>query len=155
MRLIKAASHDVGILACRGVRTCGARRHWGCGRYGCWRRRDLLAGSLSCCRVRCRLLFGVWSSVRLAMRDELCIAWSARPWRRVGRQPAGPMRPMVGDKAAATREIERESDQSCRSNEPLGGHKACRMFGATISLFRSPGMDSIRGGTMVRKSHAL
>jgi len=61
---------------------------------------------------------------------------------------------MVGDKAAAAREIERESDQSCRSNEPLGGHKACRMFGATISLFRFPGMDSIRGGTMVRKSHA-
>jgi hypothetical protein len=69
---------------------------------------------------------------------------------------------MIGDKAAAAREIKPKSEQSCRCNEPFGGHKAagCLLRG---SISRSAGIDSIRGairgairgGTMVLKSHAL
>jgi hypothetical protein len=65
------------------------------------------------------------------------------------------MRPVVGNKAATAREMKRKSEQSCRRNEPLEGHKASRTSGAKISTFRSAGMDSIRGVTMVLKSHAL
>ncbi len=155
--LVQAAVHDARILPRRAVRRRGAyRRRRCCGGRGRGRSRDLRRASLNrCCRSR-RFLLGV-RFVRdgLAVRNELRVAWSARPRRRIDRQPAGPMRPMVGDKAPAAPEIERKSDQSCRSNEPLGGHKACRMFGATISQFRSLGMDRIRGGTMVQESHAL
>jgi hypothetical protein len=60
---------------------------------------------------------------------------------------------MVGDKAAATRQMKPKSEQSCHGNEPLldhlGGHKGCRTSSAKISIDRSVGMDSIRGGTMV------
>jgi hypothetical protein len=60
---------------------------------------------------------------------------------------------MIGDKAAAAREIKSKSEQSCRCNEPPRGHKAAGSLVPKLS--RSPGMDSIHGGTMVRKSDAL
>lgn len=150
MRLIQAAVHDAGILQCVRGGTCGADR---CRRRRSrgWRDGSLLRAALN--RRGCRrLLPGLWR--RLAMGNKFCIARSARPRRHVGGQPASPMRPMIGDKAAAAREIKPKSEQSCRCNEPLEGHKGCRMSGPRC-LSRSVGMDSIRGGTMVVKSHAL
>jgi hypothetical protein len=46
---------------------------------------------------------------------------------------------MIGDKAAAAREIKSKSEQSCRCNEPLGGHEGCRMPGARVYTPRSSG----------------
>jgi hypothetical protein len=64
------------------------------------------------------------------------------------------MRPMIGDQAAAAREMKSKSEQSCRCNEPPRGHKAA---GSLVREFlcRSAGMDSIHGGTMVLKSDAF
>ena len=136
MRLVEAAVHDTGILSCRGIRNRGAHRRRHCRRRGRWRNGGLLRAALNgCCRRR-RRLRGVRLRLRhrLAVSDEFCIAWGARPWRCVGRQPAGPMRPMIGDKTAAAREIKPKSEQSCCSNEPLGGHKGCRMSGARVYI---------------------
>jgi hypothetical protein len=61
---------------------------------------------------------------------------------------------MIGDKAPAARKIESKSEQGCRCNEPPWGHKAAGSL-VRKSLSRSVGMDSIHGGTMVRKSDAF
>ncbi len=149
MRLIQAAVHNAGILRCisggRGRADRCRRRRRSRGRHN----GALLRGVLD--RRGCRrLLLGVWRS--LAVGNEFCIAGSARPWRHIGGQAAGPMRPVVGDKATAAGETKSNSEESCRCNAPLEGHQGCRMSRAK---FQSVGMDSIRGGTMVRKSHAL
>ena len=150
MRLIKAALHHAGILQRIAVRSRVAGRHsrwrW---RDGRWRTGVLLHAAL---RRRCRrgLLLGIWH--RLAVSDEFCIAGGARSRRRIRRHSAGPMRPMIGDKAAAACEIKCNSEQSCHCNEPLGGHKAA---GYLVRESISRSVDSIRGGTMVLKSHAL
>ena len=95
---------------------------------------------------------------RLAMGNEVAIARSTRPRRHIGGHAAGPMRPMIGDKAAAAREIKPKSEQSCRCDKPPGGHKAAGCL-ARGSISQSVGIDSIRGairgGTMVLKSYAL
>ena len=126
MRLIEAAFHNAGILQLVGGGSCGGNR-WR-GRRGCGRRRregSLLGAALNRRWCRRRFLLGV--RIGLAVSDEFRIAGGARPRRRIGRQPARPMRPVIGDKAAAAREIKPKSEQSCHCNEPLRGHKACRM----------------------------
>ena len=128
MRLIEAAFHNAGIVQFVGGGSCGGdrwRRRWRRGREG-----SLLRAALN--RRRRRLLLGVW--LGLAVSDEFRIAGGTRPGRHIGWQPAGPMRPMIGDKAAAAREIKPKSEQSCRCNEPLRGHKACRMSRARVFI---------------------
>jgi hypothetical protein len=128
--LVQAAVHNAGILQHVVGRRCSAgrwRRRYRRGRR--WREGSLRSAALNRrCRRR-RLLLGVRLGVRLglAVCDEFLIAGGARPGRRIGGHAAGPMRPMIGDKAAAAREIKSKSEQSCRCNEPLGGHKGCRM----------------------------
>ncbi len=130
--LVQAAVHNAGILRCVTCGCCGAnryRRRRHCGRG--WRDSGLRRAVLNRCTCR-RLLLGIWRG--LTVGDEFCIAGSARPRRHIGGQPAGPMRPVVGDKATAAREIKPKSEQSYRCNEPLGGHKACRMSRARVSI---------------------
>jgi hypothetical protein len=133
--LVQAAVHNAGILQHVVGRRCSAgrwRRRYRRGRR--WREGSLRSAALNrCCRRR-RLLLGVRLGVRpgLAVSDEFFIAGGARPRRHIGGQPAGPVRPMIGDKAAAAREIKSKSEQSCRCNEPLGGHEGCRMPGARV-----------------------
>jgi hypothetical protein len=45
---------------------------------------------------------------------------------------------MIGNKAAAAREIKPKCKHSCRCNEPLGGHKAagCRVPKSLLPLRR-------------------
>ncbi len=130
--LVQPAVHNTGILRCVGCGCCGAnrcRRRRRCGRG--WRNGGLLRAVLNCCTCR-RFLLGAWRS--LTVGDEFCIAGRARPRRRIGGQATGPMRPVIRDKATAAREIEPKSEQSYRCNQPLGGHKACRMSRARVSI---------------------
>ena len=133
MRLIKAAPHHTGILQRTAVWSCvaGRRRLWcrrdrcwhdGCWGDGGWGDGYWAARGLRHAVWRRGLLLGVWR--RLTVSDEFCIAGGAGPRRRIGRYSAGPMRPMIGDKAAAARKTKSNSEQSYRCNEPLGGHKA-------------------------------
>ena len=125
--LIKAAVHHAGILRNVAIRNRGAdrRRRW-CRRDRCRRCSPWLDGALN--GGGGRLLFDLWRS--LAMGDEFAIARCARPRRHIGRHAAGPMRPMIGDKAAAARETKPKSEQSCRCNKPPRGHRGCRISGA-------------------------
>ncbi len=148
MRLIQAAVDDTRILPCCGVRSRRAYRHR---RFCRWRRgrpsRGLRGAALNRCCWRRRFLLGIrFVGNGLAVRDELRIARSARPRRRIGRQPARPMRPMVGDKAAAARKMKPKSEQSCRCNEPPGGHKVSRMPGAKFVHSVPPGWIAFVAG---------
>ena len=121
MRLIKPALDHAGILprVVVGIHRAERRRLLRCDRR---RRRNLLRAGLNCRSTCGRLLLGLRR--RLAVGDEFCIAGSARSRRHIGGHAAGPMRPMIGDKAAAARETKSKSEQSCRCNEPPKGHKA-------------------------------
>ena len=136
MRLIEAAVHDAGIVhsVVGGGRGADCCARW-CRRGGRGRNRSLLRATLSF-RGR-RLLLGIW--LGLAVGDEFRVAGGARPRRHIGRHAAGPMRPMIGDKAATAREIKPKSEQTCRSNEPLEGHKGCRMSRARNYYSDPPG----------------
>jgi hypothetical protein len=140
MRLIKAAVHHVGILRHVAIRNRGAdwRSGW-CGR-GRYRRGSALLDNALLDSVlldatlngRARFLLGLGR--RLAMGDELRIAWAARPRRHIGGHAAGPMRPMIGDKAAAARQIKPKSEQSYRCNEPPRSHRGCQMSRSRIDI---------------------
>jgi hypothetical protein len=135
MRLIKPAIHDTGILRMVVLRQYGAdrpgRRHGRrlhTGRFlrailhhrFCWL---LRTGRIE--RLR----------LSLAMRDELGIAGRSRPWRHIIGQATSPMRPMIGDKAAAACEIKPKPEHNSRFNEPLMGHIRCRISRLTqVSL---------------------
>jgi hypothetical protein len=128
MRLIKPAVHNAGIL--RMV----VLRHYGADLPGRRHRRRLHSGSFP--RAILRHCFR-WRRFRLslAMRDELGIAGRTRPWRHTIGQAASPMRPMIGDKAAAACEIKPKPEHNCRFNEPLMGHIRCRISRLTqVSL---------------------
>ena len=118
MRLIKPAIYDAAIL--RMV----VHRHYGADMPGRLHRRRLLSGCFP--RAILRHCF-CWHRLSLAMRGELGIAGRTRPWRHTIGQPASPMRPMVGDKAAAACEIKPKPEHDCRFNEPLMGHIFCRI----------------------------
>lgn len=130
---------SIGVLRreCRLRRGRDAGPGWNAGRpleyrrhrSGCGRRRlelgRLRRGSggrgrgLWCSRGRPRILR------RQAMRDELVIAGRTGSWRRVGRQTAGPMRPVVGDvawKLAARPERRSKSEQEQYRDEPSYSH---------------------------------
>jgi hypothetical protein len=93
--------------------------------------------SVSCAR-------GGWRSRRgFAMRDELLVAGSAGPWRCVGRQPASPMRPMIGDKAAkgragAEQHPKPQQGSSRRRQRAFANHGRRRSMRSRRRLHRAP-----------------
>jgi hypothetical protein len=133
--LIKAAIHHAGILRHVAIGNRGADRRRCCGRGGRWRRNGRRlggSGRLDRALNRRRLLLGLGRG--LAMSDELRIAGRARPGRHIGGHPAGPMRPMIGNKTAAAREMKPKYEQSRRCNKPPRSHRGCRISGARVKI---------------------
>jgi hypothetical protein len=78
---------------------------------------------------------------RLAVSDELVVARSAGPRRRIGRQAAGPMRPAIGDIAAertARAKHCAEPQQRACGNEPFDNHVGRRVVGPARRMHRAP-----------------
>jgi hypothetical protein len=134
MRLIKPAIYDVAIL--RMV----VHRHYGADKPGRLHRRRLLGGRFP--RAVLRHCFR-WHRLRLslAMRDELGIAGRTRPGRYTIGQAASPMRPTIGDKAAAVCEIKPDPEHNRRFKESLMGHIRCRISRLTQGPYLSPSPD--------------
>jgi hypothetical protein len=103
----------------------------GSGRWRCAGRRSVRSVG----RRRCRILRG------LTMRNEFIIARRSRPRRRIGRQPTGPMRPVIGDIAGKrTTGAERcaKPQHNAWGNEPFDNHDGRRVVGPARRVHRAP-----------------
>jgi hypothetical protein len=78
---------------------------------------------------------------RLAVSDEIVIAWSSGPRRHVGRQAAGPMRHMIRHVAGEwTARAERRAEPQQRpcGNEPFDNHRTRQAVGPARRMYRAP-----------------
>jgi hypothetical protein len=76
--------------------------------------------------------------VRLAVGDEFRIAWRAGARRGISWQSAGPMRPMIGEIAAAVCQTQSKTEHDRRREEPLVDHVRCRILRLARSLHPTP-----------------
>lgn len=126
-----------------------ARRRFARLRFGIARlelrdaRRSRVAGRDCAGRAVCRRRAGIrpwriWRS--FAVGDELIITRSAGTRRGIGRQTAGPMRPMVGHvagKRTARAQHGGQAKQCANGAEPSGDHSRCRIAAPARRMHRA------------------
>ena len=88
-----------------------------------------VGASCGCRRAWCR-----W----LAMRNEVVIARCARPRRRIRRQPAGPMRPTIGDITATCAQHHGERQDGACGQKPFDNHICRRSVEPDRRMPRAP-----------------